>query len=334
MPQPTIYVLSPDDNGPCGGVKKLYRHVDVLNRRGLPASIIHQQEGFRCTWFANETKVCYARNTGLTANDYLVLPEIHGPKMADLAPGIKKVVLNQNCYLTFGGYSLDKRELATPYTHPEVVATIINSEDGLSYLRYAFPQHKFLRMRYGIDPESFHPTPTKKKQICLMPRRHFPDALQVINILKFRNALQDFEIVTVHGKTEAETAAILRDSLIFLSFSTIEGFGLPPAEAMACGCVTIGYHGRGGKEFFRPEFSYPIEFGDIEGFARTVEQVIREVNTNPGPLIAKTQQAASFIARNYSPQVEEADIVGCWLEIMGMGPAKAASPAVSVAATT
>lgn len=312
-----IFVLCPDDDAASGGRKKLYRHVDALNNAGFTALAVHHARGFRYTWFENETAVSDISNVSMTLSDYLVVPEVNGPHLTDMFPGIRKVILNQNAYFTFAGYSFDVGDMATPYTHPDVVATIVVSDDNMSYLRYAFPRHRFLRMHYAIDPGLFHPAAVKKRQICFMPRRNLQDAIQVINILKFRGALADFDIVAIEDRSETETAAVLRESMIFLSFSAIEGFGLPPAEAMACGCVTIGYHGRCGREFFLPQYSYPIEAGDIEGYARTVEQIINEFRANPVRLLVRARDAAAFIARNYSPQVEFEDIRRCWIEITG-----------------
>jgi hypothetical protein len=312
MTGPTIYVTCPDYNHPSGGHKMLYRHVDVLNRGGRRAVALHQTPGYRYTWFENSTQVSDVGSITPTDEDYIVIPEMHGPDLADWWTGLRKVVFNQNAYLTFNGYSLDTSALKTPYLHPEVVGTIVVSDDNLSYLKYAFPAHPFHRMHYAIDPEVFSYSTTKKRQLCLMSRRNLQDAVQVANILKFRDALRGYEIVALNDLTEAETAEVLRDSRIFLSFSSIEGFGLPPAEAMASGCITIGYHGRCGHEFFRPDFSYPIEFGDIEGYAHTVEQVIRDFDIDAAPFERWTRAAAAFIAERYSPAVEAETILACW----------------------
>jgi hypothetical protein len=81
---------------------------------------------------------------------------------------------------------------------------------------------------------------------------------------------------------------------------------------MACGCVTIGYHGRGGREFFLPEFSFPIEFGNIQAFAETAKDVLEQYCKDPNPLAERAMLASKFIHSNYSEQVEEGDIVRCW----------------------
>jgi Glycosyl transferases group 1 len=312
----TIYVICPDENDPSGGHKKLYRHVDVLNRSGRPAVALHGEPGFRYTWFANQTLVSDVKMATVSRDDYVVIPEIHGPVVADMWPGVRKVMLNQNAYFTFAGYSLDPGALSTPYLHPDVVATIVVSDDNLSYLRYVFPRHQIHRMRYSIDPDVFSYSATKKRWLCLMSRRNLPDAVQVINILKFRDRLAGYEVIALHDLSEAEIAEALRQSRIFLSFSSPEGFGLPPAEAMACGCVTIGYHGRCGREFFRPEFSYPIELGDIEGYARTVERVICELDADAAPFERMTRAAAAYIGEHYSPRTETETILRCWDAIM------------------
>jgi glycosyltransferase involved in cell wall biosynthesis len=310
-----IYLYCPDDNRPNGGIEKMYRQVDVLNRHGFDAVIVHLAEGFRCTWFENNTPVVYARAVRPAPQDFIVAAEIYGPDVARTAPGIRKVIFNQNCYNTFLHYPLDNSPGETPYLHPDIVATITVSEDSLSYLTHAFPSARVLRIHPGIDGAIFHPGAAKRPQIAFMPRRQQEEARQIFNILKFRGALAGFAIAEIRDLSHRETAAILRDSAFFFSFSGIEGFGLPPAEAMACGCITIGFHGRGGREFFKPEFSWPIEFGDIENYARTAEALLRQYSLDPAPLAAKAAEAASFIASHYSMAQEEADILDCWRKI-------------------
>jgi len=310
-----IYFYCPDNNLPSGGVRKIYRFADVLIRHGFAASVVHNQPGFRCTWFENHTPVLYARNVHPDGNDVFVVPEGYGPQIARVAPGIRKVIFNQNCYNTFLNYPIELEARETPYLHPDVIAVITVSQDSASYLRHAFPGQRIFRMRPAIDRTLFYPQAGKKRQIAFMPRRCQEEARQVFNILKFRDALVDFQLAEIRDLSHERTAALLRESSFFFSFSGIEGFGLPPAEAMACGCVTVGFHGRGGKEFFLPEFSYPIEYGDIEGYARAAEALLQRYRNDPAPLREQAEKAAHFIRDNYSMEIEEADIVSCWRQI-------------------
>lgn len=326
----TIYVLCPENNRPSGGIKILYRHVDVLNKNGFSAAILHQQQGFRCTWFSNTTRVVYLPEIKLSRSDYLVVPEIYGPNIIGLGNlpqighQVKKVIFNQNSYYTFLGYPISavlNPGFIAPYAKPdEFMATIVVSEDSKRYLEYAFPQMKIYRIRNSINTEVFAYQARKKKQICFMPRKHPEDALQVLAILRARGALNGFSVMAIDNKTEREVAEMMKDSLIFLSFGYPEGYSLPPAEAMACGCIVVGYHGQGGAEYFKPEFCYPIDINDIVGYARTVEELIAEWERNPSSLTEQAMQAAKYVSATYSPECEQNDIVATWnLLIAGRG---------------
>jgi glycosyltransferase involved in cell wall biosynthesis len=342
-----IYTLCPDGNHPCGGIRVFYQYTDLLNKNGYSAFILHHKRGFRCTWFENKTKIAYIDNSRVrrfaskierllnrgspsnklyllnaptskaTPEDFFILPAIGGPNLAIIAPGSKKIIFNQGCYYaTFKGYTIEAEKCASPYLHEDVIGAIVVSEDSKRYLQYVFPNLYVFRHHNSIDPTLFSYQENKKRQICFITSKNMEDIRQVINILRFRNALDDFQLVPISNKTQREISQIFKQSLIFLSFGSAEGCPMPPAEAMACGCIVIGYHGRGGKEYFKPEFSFPIEAGDIIGFAKTVEEVINIYEKEPHKLLQKTRKASAYIRKNYSPEREQRDVVEFWSSIV------------------
>ncbi|MFW2455683.1 glycosyltransferase family 4 protein [Methyloversatilis discipulorum] len=337
----TVYFYSPDYAFPSGGVRVLYRHVDILNKHGIEAYVLHTKRGFRCTWFENTTQVAYlsdpledkvlrklrralgrgverrtrlegGASSFLRESDVIAVPEIYGPSIFDVAPGIPVVVLNQNCYLSFQGYPLDSKMLRAPYDNPLLRGVMINSEDGREYLEFAFPDMPVTRFRLGIDSTMFNYRSAKKKLICYTPRKNELVVRQVVNLLKFRGRLGQFQLVPFSGRPQSEVAELMKDSAIFLSFGQYEGFGLPPAEAMACGCIVIGYHAGGGKEFMRPEFSFPIAYGEVLDYVRTIEDVVEGMNSEPGKFEAMGRAASDFILEQYAMEKEEEDVVRFW----------------------
>jgi glycosyltransferase involved in cell wall biosynthesis len=121
------------------------------------------------------------------------------------------------------------------------------------------------------------------------------------------------------GLTERQVGDRLRNATLFLSFGYQEGFGLPAAEAMACGCYVVGFHGCGGVEFFRPEFSSPVPTGDVMTYAQTVEQVIEREVTEPGWCATRGDAAARFISAEYSPSRERSEVVATYSSLLHGG---------------
>ena len=149
-----------------------------------------------------------------------------------------------------------------------------------------------------------------------MPRKNPHDVHQVILRLRLTGKLEGWDVVEIADRTEAETAAILRDSAVFLSSGHPEGFGLPAAEAMLAGCVVGGYHGYGGREFLTDELAFPIEVGVVR-FADRVAEVLDALETRPDELRSRAEAASRFIAENYSPEREESDLLAIWAEFTG-----------------
>ncbi|MDP1643938.1 MAG: hypothetical protein Q8L71_00370 [Thiobacillus sp.] len=87
-------------------------------------------------------------------------------------------------------------------------------------------------------------------------------------------------------------------------------------SAMTCACIVIGYHGWGGKAFFKEEFSFPVADGDIFGFLRRVEEVIRAYSADENYLLEQRLRASQFITEEYSPEREERELVQAWKHIL------------------
>src|SRR5437588_250909 len=240
-----IYYGCPDKNYPVGGIRVNYRHVDVLNRNGFDAFVLHHYFPFRCTWFENDTRVAH---------------EVRYPDLSRSLPA--------------------------------------------------------RRVHYGVDPRLFAFTRDKKRQIAYMPRKNPHDLHQVLRRLRLTGRLDGWDVVEIADRPEAETGAILRESAVFLSSGHPEGFGLPAAEAMRAGCVVVGYHGYGGREFLTEEHAFPIPVGDVVAFADTVAAVLEELETAPDALGRRSEEASRFVAANYSPEREERDLLEIWSELV------------------
>jgi glycosyltransferase involved in cell wall biosynthesis len=334
-----IYVVCPDRNDPIGGVKQLYRLVDILNTIGYDAFIIHGKTATKVKWFDHQIPIKYfpylhiwlnrqkakkKKRTPLffktllkdkrmpETDSIIVFPEVYGPNVNKIVPNNKVVIFNQNCYYTFDHFGLSGK--GGPYTHPNTLGSIVVSENSLAYLQYSFPSHPVFRIRLSIS-KVFEYSSTKKKQIAYMPRKLAEDFIQIFNLLNNRINLEEWSFVPIDNMSEEDVAKVLKDSSIFLSFNHREGFGLPPVEAMACGCYVIGYAGNAGKEYFRPEFSSLIEDRNVLQFAMEVERVINQYDINPTAIAGKALAASDYVLANYNKNNEFNDIKAAWQKI-------------------
>jgi glycosyltransferase involved in cell wall biosynthesis len=308
---PSVWMICPDWDKPAGGIRKQYRAVDALNAAGVPAAIVHKRAGFACSWFSHSTRIVAAADVVVGPSDVIVVPEVYGPAILDLPAGVRQVIFNQNAYLTLGSLTTGGAAAAAPYTdNPDLGAIIAVSDENAELLRHAFPDAPVRRIRLGIDPAIHHPPAERAgRRIAYMPRRRGDEAAQVLRLLTLRGVLEDWEVVAIDRCSERDAADLMRSSRIFLSFSEREGFGLPPCEALACGCVVVGFDGFAGREYFRPPFAVSVEDGDVVAFALAAERVVRHFEADPAGMAAAGAKGARFVLARYSPEAEQRDLI-------------------------
>jgi hypothetical protein len=312
---PRIFYLSPGTPTPRGGVRVLYRHVDLLNEAGFSAAVVHRTTRGRSVWFEAETPVLAGRDVVVGAEDVLVVPEYYGAMLRRVPRATKVVLFNQGPYYTFDGMAGEDLRALVDGKNWSVLTV---SEDARELLRFAFDPLPVKIARPVVDAAVFHPGDGAgiRRRIAYMTNRLPQERHQLLSILVGRGRLSGWEFVPIEGMGEREVAEVLRSSAIFLSFSDRDGFGLPPAEAMACGCFVVGHHGGGGREFFDPAYSVIVDAGDVLGFARAVEEAARQFESDRRALRLAGLRASATVLGRYSTEGLRADLTSFYSGVL------------------
>lgn len=334
MTKNKIYIVCPEAKNPNGGVKQLYKLCEILNNNNFDASIIHENKGFKLNWFNNNVKFTYfpylfhklktitqpkrkktkhriksffkelfMDKSLPNLNDIIIYPEIYGPNI-NLITNNKFIIYNQNCYYTFNLYPFLKQLKTHSYSNSNFLGILTVSTNCVEYLKLAFPEKKIEPICLGLNP-LFSFENDKEKIIAFMPRKLKEDFNQIYHILSNNPHLKDWKWQPIDNCTEEEVAKVLQKSAIFLSFNYNEGFGLPPVEAMACGCYVIGYAGNAGKEYFLSEFSSVIPDRNIIEYTEVLLEKVITFNKNPLSLINLGKQASSYVHKTYNLEHEK-----------------------------
>jgi len=321
---PTIYYLCPDYRTPSGGIRAIYRHVDLLNEAGLDAAVLHHRDGFACDWFEHSTRTIGAPSATLSADDLLVVPEVYGPFLGRLPREPRLVAFSQNAYLTF-----EHLPAGAAPDYGIFAAAMTVSPDSAEYLRFAFRGLEPRVVPNAVDPAVFHPaTGPLPRRLALMPRKREAEAGEILALLGER--LRGWEVVRIERASEAEAAAALRSAPLFLALGRREGFGLPVAEAMASGCYVVGFPAFGGRELFGPDCSAPVEDGDVLAAARALAAAIERYERDPAAVRSAGAVAGERVLDRHSLDRQLEALLGFYAELGFEPPAGAVRPAAFV----
>lgn len=300
-----ILYLNHDNPGPSGGVKVIYEHVGHLVRNGYRAAVVHLHQGFTPAWFQGDVPVLYCdSNLNLQPDDILVLPEDHaGFLELFCSTPLRKIVFCQNHHYYFEGLknadSWHSLGVSGVMACSEVVADFLGTTMGISGVQTV---HCAVSPLFGCSSH-------KKLQIAYMPRKR-PLEAQFIRGLCTHMLGPQFPVewIALDGVPQHVVARTLSESSLFLSLSRLEGFGLPPLEAMASGCLVVGFTGFGGMEYATRENGFWCGEDDLVTCARTLAMAVRMVYEKH-PDVSLITAAALSTAAAYTVQRQEQELL-------------------------
>ena len=260
---PRILYVCNDGNDPAGGVKVIYRHVEMLREHAFDAYVMHLSPAFaRCTWFDNTAPVLHFQD--IRDDDLVVVPEVMVALTYDLRKrGVRYCVFIQNGYfvLPYANYNA----VHECYRHAEGILAISDDTGGLQAEMFPDCADKILRVQFSVDADVFRPG-QKELTALYMPRKLESHSANVVPWLASR--FPDWSFIALDGMSEGDVALHMGSARIFLSFSHLEGGPLPPIEAAIAGDLVLGYPGWGGEEYWREPNFQRVEMGNLREFVR------------------------------------------------------------------
>lgn len=345
-----IYLL-PELKGASGGAKVIYNHSIILNKilkKKITSKIIHLKkkisyklktsitkrikflENELSGWDVNQMRVSdnfrpsknwFKKKINIKKDfefnknaDFIIIPEIWSHFAVDLEllnRGIKYAIFVQGFYHMNSTNDFSKIKKA--YENANIVLT--DSEYSIKYLKDMFPKisKKILRINFSINNKDFK---IKKKfnLITYMPRKLSDHAALLIFYLKNRLP-KNWKILPLINVSEKKLKTSLSNSKIFLSFSHLEGIGIPPIEAALAGNKVIGYTGGGGIEYWKEPIFTKIENGEIREFGQKILLYIKKYNSK---WVENTNLQRKNLIKKYSKENEKNSLIKLYKKVISL----------------
>ena len=145
----------------------------------------------------------------------------------------------------------------------------------------------------------------KKNLITFMPRK-LKDHSNLLFFYLKDMLPKNWKVVPLINLSEKKLFETLSKSKIFLSFSHLEGTGIPPIEAALCGNKVIGYDGGGGSTYWKKPIFTKIENGEIGDFGQKIIENIKNYNLT---WIKETEKQRRNLSKLYSNELEQESLM-------------------------
>lgn len=257
---------------PIGGIKVIYQHCILLKELGYTVYPVLMGK-YKGNFFGYELdyKTQKQIKKSLKNDDVVVATEFLPYQGLLFEPAIKLLFMQNwvNIKKRLKNTDVEKSYLDLGYDHVitcgQYCTNLVNEYMGI-------PSTPITN---GIDHHKFHSVPHKRipNRILALSRKKPEDLAEIIHLTKHLN----YDFIVVDSLTEEQLIQEYQRADIFLATGYPEGFGLPPLEAMFCGCVVVGFTGGGASEFMIDEVTALVsDDGDCLAVAKSLELLCQD----------------------------------------------------------
>lgn len=295
-----VFVLPGDDRRK-GGAKVIVDHARGLRALGARASVlVPEGEAPGAHW---DLEVEWTKKLPVAdaSETVLVIPELMKPaSIRSLREsGFRIVLLAQswiflsNC---FGERPAEMRAMLD--------GVICTSEHIAGFLARNFGIADALRVPVIISMPDPAADAVARSGIACMPAKRSFEAKLIEYLFRIRfPELASVRWTMIDGVRHRQALEHLREAEYFLALPRFEGFGLPPLEAMAAGCVVVGFTGSGVRDYATAENGFWLPEDDVEGIVEKLGAAVRAGLDDPSAhasmVAAARETAGRFDERRF-----------------------------------
>ena len=209
--------------------------------------------------------------------DFVILPEIfsHFAENFLIREKIPYAIFVQNGYAIFS--SSDYKKINKSYKKAKFILSYSKDINDCILTAFPFCKNKILKLVPAIESTKLYTNKKKQNLITYMPRKLKKHSELVLLFLK-KYLPKSWKVKPIENLNEKTVFQYLKKSKIFLSFSELEGLGMPPIEAALAGNKIIGYTGEAGKEYWKEPVFTEIKNGEIKNFCKCILENLKLKN--------------------------------------------------------
>ncbi|MDR6626996.1 hypothetical protein [Caulobacter segnis] len=277
-----IVYLSFPTGAVAGGQKVILRHVEALNRMGFEAIWWRNTDKAELPWldFDAPTEV----GTLFRPDDILVVPSDAPNAIRTLAQSRRRTVIFEQNQFSFLNLGLEQIDAFAPGHAPIFFAV---GSINANTIRRVVPGAQVEIVPCFADERVFKPGTNDLPRVAYAPRKRMGEARIIRQFLgKAHPRHVDLPWVEMSNLPEAAVAEILGRSALHLSLPRLESVGMTTLEAMACGCVSAGFMGIGGRQYMTADNGFWVPDDDCEAAADALAEAADVVATGGARLTA------------------------------------------------
>ena len=313
-----ILYFCPDFPQPSGGTKTLYRHVHRLRQLGFAAFIVHQRTGFVLSWHPYPAPILWLEDKPeFRTDDVWVIPEV----MLDFIRQTKHFPGQRIVIALSWAPAYNRLRPGERWQDYGINQALTKSPIIKRYLAWSMAIHVTL-IDESIDAGRYLYEPAQKKDKVVYTTRKDTSGEWLQGVLLRKNPLfAHYTWLPLRGMDEESYAQQMREATIYLATTMQEGMHVSVLEAMACGCLVVGYTGIGGNAYMigqgKAQNCILVENGNLPALGETVEQVLLNLLNDPQCYDPIRQQAIAT-ARPYQNAAAEAQSLQTFFESLAV----------------